>query len=68
MSLDIGKKDEGSEQHIAVEKIIAHPEYDHETVDYDIALIKLQQHIDMENQILKMQNFILRAKLLFVLI
>ena len=25
-----------------MEKIIAHPEYDHETVDYDIALIKLQ--------------------------
>ena len=36
------EKDEGSEQHIAVEKIIVHPEYDHETVDYDIALIKLQ--------------------------
>ena len=45
------KENEGREQHMKIDKIIAHSKYDHHTHDYDLALIKLQSPLSYNDHV-----------------
>ena len=45
------KESEGHEQHMKIDKIIAHPKYDHHTHDYDLALLKLQSPLTYNDRV-----------------
>ncbi|XP_020912717.1 trypsin [Exaiptasia diaphana] len=45
------RKDEGDEQEMDIDKIIKHPDFNTNTVDYDIALLKLKTNIKYDDNV-----------------
>lgn len=43
--------DDGTEQEVAVSEIFVHPEYDNYTVDNDIAVLKLERPLEMDDYV-----------------